>query len=259
MTDSTLHLHENGTLSFLLPSSLSNFLCPFQHHSFFLSLLSLSQCSPIHDHASSHCFVKVLSGTLTETLYKPPGEVMVRQTMTYFGGGGSACAVVLLLLFLEITGKVLDEGLCRCSQFHLSRAKSSGPVSMSLWFVLFFFLPLFALPNFLTFCFLPLISLVLPSLSTYSREHRWSPLRLPTQAKTPPATLMVGPCEMWLKSLRHLGRNKSFPVRMSAPSYFSYPLNSLVQILSFTIFCFNLMPRVCLSSSRSLHLLSFIS
>ncbi len=38
--------------------------------------------SSIHDHAGSHCFMKVLDGSLTETLYSPPAEVHEGETMT---------------------------------------------------------------------------------------------------------------------------------------------------------------------------------
>ncbi len=51
------------------------------------------QASSIHDHAGSHCFMKVLDGNLTETLYDPPalvheGEPMAVRRETTFDTDG---------------------------------------------------------------------------------------------------------------------------------------------------------------------------
>lgn len=42
---------------------------------------NVGHASPIHDHSNSHCFVKMLKGTLTETLYRPPSEVEPGSSM----------------------------------------------------------------------------------------------------------------------------------------------------------------------------------
>ena len=39
-----------------------------------LSIISLTLYSPVHDHAESHCFMKIMKGTLRETRYKPPEQ-----------------------------------------------------------------------------------------------------------------------------------------------------------------------------------------
>lgn len=41
-----------------------------------------SQGSSIHDHTSAHCFVKVLQGSLTETMFAWPSESLEEHQLT---------------------------------------------------------------------------------------------------------------------------------------------------------------------------------
>eukprot|EP01147_Barroeca_monosierra_P003793 gene3793-8371_t len=41
----------------------------------------MGQASSIHDHAGSHCFMKILDGTLTEELFAPPSELENAQCL----------------------------------------------------------------------------------------------------------------------------------------------------------------------------------
>eukprot|EP00730_Choanoeca_flexa_P020206 TRINITY_DN9881_c0_g1_i1.p1 TRINITY_DN9881_c0_g1~~TRINITY_DN9881_c0_g1_i1.p1 ORF type:complete len:204 (+),score=16.13 TRINITY_DN9881_c0_g1_i1:152-763(+) len=42
---------------------------------------NMGQASSIHSHAGSHCFMKLLDGSLVEELYEPPSEVQEGQAM----------------------------------------------------------------------------------------------------------------------------------------------------------------------------------
>lgn len=48
----------------------------------------VGKSSPIHDHAGAHCFVKMLSGNLEETLYSNPneeGKPLIEKSLTIVG------------------------------------------------------------------------------------------------------------------------------------------------------------------------------
>lgn len=103
------------------------------------------QASSIHDHAGSHCFMKILDGTLCETLYDPPslvheGEEMAVRSERAFATDGviyisdsigmhrvSNESHTRVGVSLHIYSPPYSE--CHCYDDRSGRARSSGKIT----------------------------------------------------------------------------------------------------------------------------------